>query len=461
MSRRSAELARTFLLLPLLLASAAWAQEGGDAQHCIGAAGGQGAYDLPQLLEVAQCLNPETHEAWEHARQAAFAVDLVRSSYSPQVSFEALGGFQRTPLPIPTKLMPRGYFVSNTREFIPMIGVKWLLFDFGRRAGMESSARATQAAADVAYDGARQKLVFEVTRAYFGLLADQGKLHAADEAVKAAQTIQAATDDQRRHGRATVVAVAQAERQTALSRLNQARARGAVRTAQAGLLAAIGLPADMPLAIREMNEVALPERPREPIAHYLQQALEQRPDVRAAESKVRAAEGGVQQAHSAYRPTVSISARYFQNIGALNSDGGPYYSINRPGGAVFLNVEWALFDGGQRAAKLSIAHSEVAAAQDEVEQARDKVAQDVAKAYSDLETSLEARAEALAFAAAAKTAYDAALDAYRHGVGTYTDLANDEAAMAQAQSSLASAEAEVRIAAVGLELATGTVHVPP
>jgi hypothetical protein len=38
---------------------------------------------------------------------------------------EAIAGFQRTPLPIPTTVNPKGYFISNTVEAIPMVALKW------------------------------------------------------------------------------------------------------------------------------------------------------------------------------------------------------------------------------------------------------------------------------------------------------------------------------------------------
>src|SRR5580704_6195934 len=58
-------------------------------------------YDLPMLIDLAQRTNPQTRAAWEEARAAAAAIGLVESSYLPQLSMEALGGFERTPLPIP------------------------------------------------------------------------------------------------------------------------------------------------------------------------------------------------------------------------------------------------------------------------------------------------------------------------------------------------------------------------
>ena len=465
MSRRLANRMRGIAMAMAMCLAAldAWGEDAPPLQmHCMEASSTpHGGFDLPRLLDIAQCLSPETREAWEQTRQAELAVDLVRSSYTPQVSVEATAGFQRTPLPIPTNLVSRGYFTSDTRELIPSVAVKWLLFDFGRRAGSEATARANHAAAEVAYNGVQQRLVFSVTRAYFDYQSSRELLRAADEAVTAAQTIQDATEAQRRNGRATVVATAQAERQTAMSRLNQVKANGAVRTAYASLIAAVGLSADTQLTIGEAKDQALPALPSESIDQYVQKALAGRPDVRAAEEKVKAAEGEVQSAHAAYRPIVSFAGRYYQNIGALSTDGSPYYSINKPGGAVFLNVELPLFDGGSRSAKLSIAQSQVQAAQDQLDHVRDGVAQEVVKAYNDLRTSREAYTEAQAYTHAARVAYEAALDAYQHGVGTYTDLANDEALMAQSQAALASASADAQIAWVGLALATGDIYVMP
>src|SRR5262245_1178564 len=110
-------------------------------------------YNLAELIDLAQRISPETREAWERARQAALAVGLIDSSYAPQVAIEAIGGFQRTPLPIPTNLIPKGYFIANTKELIPPLTLKLLLFDFGRRDGLDERAKASSFVANVAFPG--------------------------------------------------------------------------------------------------------------------------------------------------------------------------------------------------------------------------------------------------------------------------------------------------------------------
>jgi len=55
---------------------------------------------------------------------------------------------------MPKNLVPAGYFVSDTREVIPALALKWLLFDFGRRDAQLQAARADSFVANVTFTGA-------------------------------------------------------------------------------------------------------------------------------------------------------------------------------------------------------------------------------------------------------------------------------------------------------------------
>jgi hypothetical protein len=52
----------------------------------------QKRYNLVELIDLAQRLNPETRVAWEAARQAAIGVGLVESTYLPVLALTAIGG---------------------------------------------------------------------------------------------------------------------------------------------------------------------------------------------------------------------------------------------------------------------------------------------------------------------------------------------------------------------------------
>ncbi|MGH8159902.1 MAG: TolC family protein [Rhodanobacter sp.] len=417
-------------------------------------------YTLPELLKLALSINPQTREIEEQAYQANLATQLVKSQYSPQVSVKALGGIQRTPLAIPPTVSSKGYFVSSTREVFPTLDVKWLLFDFGRRKGQVEEARHNADAAQSAVTGAQEKLVYDVSAAYFETVSAQGRIRAAQKALDAGRLVEQAVLDQRRHGRATIVQVAEAQRQTAAMRLALTKASGAVDTAFAGLVAIVGLPPESHFEVAASSDVATVASLK-PLNALIDEALGSRPDILAAKDKVAASEARIDTAKAAYRPTISLDAQVFQNIGEISSDGSPYSSINRTGNAVFVSLEWSLFDGGARSTNVSIALSAKSAAEDSLSAARNSASQQIVQAYDNLKTSLDNRLQAIAYSKASDVAYQATLDSYRRGLSSITDLTNNEAVLAQAQADQEDADADVQIAKAALDLATGRQPASP
>jgi outer membrane protein len=414
-------------------------------------------YDLAALVDLAERENPSTRAAWEAAREAAAGVGLAESAYLPQLSLQAIGGFQHTPLPMPRNLVPAGYFVSDTREVIPAVALKWLLFDFGRRDAQVQAARADSFVANVAFTGAHQKLVFDVSQAYFDLGAARGKLHAAQTALTTAVTTQDAATAKQTNGLATVVAVAQAQRQTAQARYTLAAAEGAERTARANLIASLGVPAATELDVVDSAELPLPPTPADSVSRAIDEALAHRPDVIAALGKVDAAEAALKGERRSYYPVIELAGQAFQNIGALNSDGGPYSNIDRPGQSVFLSFSVPLYDGGMRRNRIAMADAKAREAQQQLAEARDSASQQVVRAYNGLLTSLAEYEAATVLSQAAHTAYEAALRSYRQGVGTYTDLATEENAVVQGDTQVEDARADAHTAAAALALSMGAI----
>jgi outer membrane protein len=418
-------------------------------------------YGLAELIDLAERTNPQTRGAWEAARAAAAAEGLVESQYLPQLSFEALGGYQHTPLPAPKSVVPEGYFEFNTAEFIPSLALKWLLFDFGRRDASLQGARADSFVANVAFTGTHQSVIFSVSQAYFDLGAARGRLHAAQKALSTALTTQDATTARRNNGLATVVSVAQAERQTAQARYNLTAAEGAATTAMADLVATLGIPAGTDLEVVDSAELPLPSAPEQNVQSAIKQALARRPDVLAALGKVDSAEASLKGAQRAYYPVVSVSALAFQNIGTISSDGKPYTGIDKPGAGILLSISVPIFDGGMRSSQISVARAKVRESEEKLDQTRDSASQQVVKAYNGLATSLSEYEAATALSQAAHTAYDAALNSYRQGVGTYTDLATEENAVVQAETEVEDARASAHTAAAALAFAMGTIGSSP
>ena len=418
------------------------------------------AYDLVQLIDLAERNSPDTRGAWEEARAAAAAIGLAEAAYLPQLSFQALGGFERTPLPAPKDLVAKGYFVSNTREVLPAISLKWLLFDFGRRDATLEAAKADSFVANVAFTGAHQQLIFAVSQAYFNLSAARGRLRAARQALATASTTEEAAVAKRNSGLATIVSVAQAKRQTAQMRFGVAASEATERTARANLIASLGISAASDLEITDGAQMHLPKQPEQSVALAVEQALGQRPDIIAAIGKIDVAEANLKSEQRSYYPIFELSGSGFQNFGSVSSDGKPYSTIDKPGGALLFSFSVPIFDGGIRRSRVSIARSKLHAAEAGLAKAQDAASQQVVKAYNALVSSLAEYDAASAYQEAAHTAYDAALRSYRQGVGTYTDLATEESAVVQADTQVEDTRASAHTAAAALAFAMGAASAP-
>ena len=137
------------------------------------------SYELAELIDIAQRTNPDTRIAWETARQAALNVGIAESAYLPVLTASVVGAAQRVPSPIPTSVSPQGFFVAQTQFVLPTLTAKWLLFDFGGKEASIDSTREALAAANFGFNATHQKIVLEVTRAYYNFNSVQGKVEVA------------------------------------------------------------------------------------------------------------------------------------------------------------------------------------------------------------------------------------------------------------------------------------------
>ena len=197
------------------------------------------------------------------------------------------------------------------------------------------------------------------------------------------------------------------------------------------------------------------------MAVAVHQALGERPDIIAALGKIDVAEANLKSEQRSYYPIFELSGSGFQNFGSVSSDGKPYSTIDKPGGALLFSFSVPIFDGGTRRNRVSIARSKLHAAEETLAKTQDAASQQVVKAYDALVSNLAEYNAATAYRDAAHTAYDAALRSYRQGVGTYTDLATEENAVVQAETQVEDTRASAHTAAAALAFAMGAVGAPP
>ncbi len=352
----------------------------------------QKRYELPELVDLAERLNPETRVAWERARQAAIAVGLVQSEYSPILSLNALGGYHSEATPAPQDVAPNGFFRVDLEQARPTLMLEWLLFDFGRRGA--TSLRA--------------------------------KIAVAQSAVDSARAVREAAESRLQNGLATLPEVALARQQEAQAAFDLEDVQAHERDAQVGLADSIGLPPTTPIQVGDISALPAPAAVEESVEKVIDRAFDQRPDLIARVAALRSKEAEVKAARAAYYPTLALVGDLGILTGRVQITGGNqptgWLSASEPGYGVGVLLRWNVFNGGATRRRVELAEAEQRAAESEVTAARDRAVSEVWTAYTDVKLAVRRLDTAAALVDASQKSYEATLGSYRQGLETLTNL---------------------------------------
>ncbi len=386
----------------------------------------QKRYELVELIDLAQRVNPETRVAWEGARQAAIGVGLVESEYFPVLALSALGGYQSEAFPAPKNVAPGGFFRADLEQIVPVVNLRWLLLDFGRRGRAMDAAKERLLGANLGFNRKHQEIVFRVQRAFFGLTSLRGKIAVAESSVDSARAVRESAEAQLRNGLATLPEVALARQQEAQAAFELEDVLATERDAQVALAESIGILPTTPIQVADFSALAPPAALEESVEKVIDRALAKRPDLIAKVAALRGKEAEVRRARAAYFPTLSLVSNLNTLAGRVKVTGGTqdtgWFSAAEPSYGVGLFFEWNLFEGGATNRRVELAEAERRAAEDEVTAARDRAIREVWKAYTDVRLAIRRLDVAAALVEASQKSYEAMLESYRHGLETLTNL---------------------------------------
>ncbi|WP_121456936.1 TolC family protein [Azonexus fungiphilus] len=386
-------------------------------------------------VDLALCKHPQTREVWASARLQAAQVGVARAGWLP--SLDGRVGVNRN-------------FSEDARtnQGTASLTLSWLLFDAGQRqATLDNAARLLDAAL-ATRDATVQTLFLGALQAYYGAQAAQAAVRAAGEAERAASESLAAAELRYRVGVATPADRLQAQTAASQARLNRQRADGEARNALGALANALGFPAQTPLTLAAAPAPGETAAFRRDVEALIAAAVDRRPDLKAAEAQLRAAEASVAVARAQGRPTLTLGAGpSWQRLDGDTSRGGTL--------GLTLNVP--LFTGFENTYRVRAAEAqqEVRAAQRE--RLRNQVALDVWQAYQGLTTATEALQTTRDLVASAEQSERVALGRYKAGVGTVLDLLSAQSALAAARVERIRAELDWNIYRATLAQAMGAL----
>lgn len=421
---------------------------------CIAACGtaasaADGAADSVETLSIEETVHltvsshPVLLQAAIDVGSAELRVKQARSSRAPQVD---AGGLTNVGLTGSANLLGLHGLASSPEPQNGAFSVNLFqdLLDF-RRTKHESEARRAEVEHfEETLRAEKSRLILQARKAFLEALAAMRQVEAAEPAVAEKALAQRAALARNRSGLASKRDVSEAETDLAQARLRRADAHEKLGRALARLNSGMG---------REPNrEYVLQEPPVEPAAPdpigvLVSDALEWRPELRALDARIRAAQHWVERAQREKLPRIM----------GMFSGGWTRFSELTLGRLLFggFGIQLPLFTGGRIEATIE----ETRLALEKTKAAREVLVRSIPLEVSEAHAGLSGALEAVR---AGEQAYWHASGVERqervrkkHGLADGLDLARARRALAEAGSARARARYRYKVAEAELEFATG------
>lgn len=389
---------------------------------------------LPRAVEIALITNPLVRATSAGRELAAAQLDEARAGRYPQLQVSEHFTYGNNPVFVFGSLLEQGRFGAQNfalptlnnpdslANFRTSLTLKLPLFDQRQTATRVARAAVRRDQADVESEQMRQRLRFEVLRAYYGALLAQARREVAAEAVKMGEADVKLSRDRVAAGLAVTSDLLAAEVQLAELRQQQIEAEGDLVTADAALNTVLGLPADTPQRVSG----ALVERTFdvEPPDELVRLALAQRPELARAKLSVKSATEQWRGARGEYLPRLDL----FTNVGVSSSslrNGSSDYAVG-------ASVTFNLFDAGRRA-RLDQARAAESLAVAEQEHLLSHIRLEVVRAYQQFIAARERLSVASRVISQATEALRIVQDRYNEGLTTITEVLRAETALVRAR----------------------------
>ena len=230
--------------------------------------------------------------------------------------------------------------------------------------------------------------------------------------------------------------------------------------AQAGLAAAIGIPANQPIEVASLEALPVPTVLGGQVDELIAATVRQRPDLAAKVAGLRASEARVALAKAAWYPTVNMTANYGQLIWRYTFDGPPSTWANQPQYSALITLQWDLFTGLKRLNDVRAAEAEDEATRAGVRSAEIGAIAQMWRAYYEFQSSLKKYSYGQALVAAAKEAYEANSETYRQGLSTIIELLTAQRDLANARYTLIQSRADLLTSYAAVTYAAGAMRRP-
>ncbi|MBT4818268.1 MAG: TolC family protein [Lentisphaerae bacterium] len=398
------------------------------------------AVTLAECIRVALERNPRTRETWYAARAAAARVGEERAAYLLSVDLQSEVSRGRT------VSLESGQENASRSVYAAGIDVSYLLFDGGARRARVAGAEAVLAELGFRHNTNLQDVALAVEVSYYELMGATWMVRVAEEASKRTQYQLELARARHEAGVVTRADVLRAETQRADAHLQVVQTRNGVRTSHGRLAYAMGIPVHSAFEIAELpDEVQREELPR--TEQLVDEAARERPELRAALSRVEASRADVAAGQAAYWPTLGA------NVSAGHED--TEFWPERDEWSVGLAVTFPLFDGFERKHRVARARADLGRAMADCADLLQGIELEVWTAYWELTEAAEAMVAAGTLTASARESARLAEGEYKNGIVSIVGLIDAQTAQTEADRRLIQARLDWYTAKARFEWSVG------
>ena len=395
---------------------------------------------LTECITVALEHSPRTAESWQAIRAAAARAGRAKADYLPTVGL--------------TSSAARGDAAELDGKpdlgaqscYEAMFGVRWLLFDGGGREARVDAAAAEVLAAGFRHNTALQDVALNVVETYYNLLAARSFQDLAVETVRQRDYQLRMAGARHRAGVVAKSDVLKAQTEKADADLNLVRAKNAVHVAKGRLASAMGLRVSADLQVADAPEVDYTQGLAD-IEALLDEAAQNRSELKSAVAQVRSQEAAVRIAESRYWPAIAFDTGF----GWI----GRSFLPSQEQWTVGLALDLPLFTGFDRTYQLHGSKADLARAVAQREDVLRGVELEVWTAYWQSIEAGEAIEAAKRFVASAEESARVAEGEYKNGTGSIIGLIDAQTARTAARDRLIQARLDWRTAMARFERAVG------
>jgi len=411
---------------------------------------------LDALITLALENNPELRIATERIGEAKAHLGEAMAAFYPRLKSRVAYDYTDNPALAFSMIVSQRRFEPDsninhpggTTNFRPEIVGTYSLYRGGQDYQRRNAAELGVEVSALEHGSVRNQLIQMVSSTYYGYLAAQAALAVAERSIEAVQSQLKQTRVRYETGTTLKSDLLSIEVQLAEVRDARIKAANAVELAHTAIKRLLGLPADRPLFVERLTDPPIPLLTAT-LDRSTMQALEQRPEVAAAERQIEMRVSELKMARGAHLPKADAFVSYGQDSRS------PGFSATKDNLSAGVAVELELFSGFETSERVVAAERKVAQAREAERRVRLQVESDVKTAYLTLREALERIQVTRASVAAAEEALRLVTLQWQAGTVTVTRYIDANVDRDQAHSLAIAARYDALRAEAGLKKATG------